>query len=349
MPNTCPNCRRPVRVGARFCGFCAASLTPTPISPPAAAPDPASNLLPVAPSLDLTSEVRQRRGKRKRSRLIISLFFLLIICLVIAVPLISFGRPLIKDLFSRATLTSTATQTAISVPTNTPTLLPSLTQVPTSTPTRLPSPTSTRPPSATPTRLLPPTYTSTPIHVLLSDDFSQPLDLLWETWGIPDTTTVIFDTTSMLLLTAASVDAGGISSLSDRITVEPGLIITFTADVDYLDDDTAVLRFAWSPGNSIPPELADPLPFSVLIESKQLAVQIIKEDGTSTACTWPIEDAVHTFEIQFDRNLLPIIFVDDSPVCENLLAPIAQTDLLEGRIHFSGSGLIDDVSVSIAP
>jgi hypothetical protein len=347
MPNTCPNCRRPVRVGAKFCGFCAASLTP--MSPPAAAPVPSPNLLPAAPSLDLTSEVRQRRAKRKRSRLVVSLFFLVIICLVIALPLTIFGRPLIKDLFSRPTLTSTATRIAIIVPTNTPTLLPSPTKVPSTTPTEMPSPTSTWPPSATPTRLLPPTYTSTPIPVLLSDDFSQPLNLLWETWGILNTTIVISDTTSMLLLTAASVDAGGISSLNDRITVEPGLTIIFTADVDYLDDDTAVLHFAWSPGNSIPPQLADPLPFSLLIESRQLTVQIIKEDGTSTACSWPIEDAIHAFEIQFDRNLLPIILVDDSPVCENMLVPIPQPDLLDGRIHFSGSGLIDDVSVSISP
>lgn len=347
MINTCPKCRRPVRAGAKFCSFCAASLTAT--SPPAEVPVPGPTLLPTAPSLDLTSEVRQRRAKRKRSRQVVSVVFSFIICLVIVLPLSIFGRPLIKDLFSQATPTSTATQTAISVPTNTQTLIPSATQVPSETPTKTPAPTFTRLPSATPTRLLPPTYTNTPSPVLLSDDFSQSLDLVWETWGISDITTIISDTTSMLLLSASSVDAGGISSLNSLISFTPGLIITFTADVDYLDDDTAVLGFGWSPGEYIPPEQSDPSPLSFLIMSKQLTVQIIGEDGTSNSCTWPIEDTIHTFEINIDRDWLPIIFVDDSQVCENLLVPIGQPDLLEGRIYFSGSGLIDDVYVSLSP
>jgi len=346
MPNTCPNCRRSVRAGAKFCGYCAANLTPA--LPPAAASRPSPNLLPVAPSLDLTSEVRLRRAKRRRTRLVVSLVFSVIVCLAIALPLAFFGRPLIIDLFSRATPTSTATQTAIFVPTNTATLLPSATRVPSATPTRTLSPTPSKSPSPTSTRVLPPTYTSTPIPFLLFDDFSQSISLLWETWGSPDPTTVITGTTSMLLLTAANVDAAGISS-NNTIPLTPGLIITFTAEVDTLDNDNAILRFGWSPGDSIPPEPSTPSPFSLLIESKQLTVQIIEEDGLSTSCFWPIEDTIHTVEINVDREWLPIIFVDDNPVCENLLAPIAQAEPLEGRIYFSGSGLIDDISVSLAP
>jgi hypothetical protein len=33
MPNTCPNCQRPVRTGAKFCGFCGTRLTPVNASP----------------------------------------------------------------------------------------------------------------------------------------------------------------------------------------------------------------------------------------------------------------------------------------------------------------------------
>ncbi len=347
MPNTCPNCRRSVRDGAKFCGYCAANLTPA--SPPAAASVPSPNLLPVAPSLDLTSEVLLRRAKRKRTRLVVSLVFSIIICMAIAIPLAFFGRPLIINLFSPATPTSTATQTAISVPTNTPTLIPSATRVPSATPTRTPSPTPSMSPSPSSTRVLPPTYTSTPLPFLLFDDFSQPINLLWETWGLPEPTTVITGTTSILLLNGANVDAAGISSLNNSIPFTPGLIIIFKAGVDTLDDDNAMLRFGWSQGNSIPPDASAPLPFSLLIESNQLTVQIIQEDGTSTSCFWPIEDTIHTVQITLDRQWLPIIFLDDNPVCENLLTPITQIEPLEGRIHFSGSGLVDDLSVSLTP
>lgn len=347
MPNICPHCRRPVRARAKFCGFCAANLIPA--SPTPAAPVPTPNLLPMTPSLDLTSEVRQRRAKRKRSRMVVSLVFLVIVCLAIALPLILLSRPLVKEFFSPATPTRTATSTAISVPTNTPTLLPSATRVPSETPTRIPSPTPTMLPSPTRTRLLPPTNTSTPAPVVLFDDFSQPLDLLWQSWGSSSPTTVITGTNPALLLTAVNLDSAGISSLNNLIPFTPGVVIAFTADVDYLDDDTAVLRFSWLPGESIPLEQSAPAPLSLLIEPKQLTVQIIKADGTPSSCSWQIEDTTHAFEINLDGEWLPIIFVDDSMVCENLLTPIAQPNLLEGRIHFSGGGLIDDVSVSITP
>ncbi len=352
MPNPCPHCRRPVRVGAKFCGFCGASLVsnpqPAPVAAPAAAPTPAPVLLPEDPPTDLSSSVLQRRAQRKRRRLIVSLVAALVICLGIAIPLVIFGRPVIKEIFSPSTATSTATHTALPAPTNTATLRPSPTRPPSATPTNPPSATPTKLPSATLTRLLPPTHTGTPSPLLLSDDFSQPLDQLWESWGLLETI-IITDTTPALLLTAADVDSGGISSLNDQITLSPGLVITFTADVDYLNEDAAVLRFAWSPGESTPQELADGLPLVLLISARQLTVQVVKADGTLVSCPWSLEATAHTFRLEFSRDRLPLLFVDDTPACENMLVPIPLVNLPGGRIHFSGSGLIEEVSVSLTP
>jgi hypothetical protein len=355
MPTPCPHCRRPVRLGAKFCGFCGASLLSNPppaapSAPPAAPPTPAPApaLPPAAPPMDLSFSVLQRRAQRKRRRLIASLLAVLIICLGIAIPLVILGRPVIKGIFSPSTATRTATHTARPAPTNTATPRPSPTLLPSATPTSPPSPTATQLPSATPTRLLPPTRTSTASPVLLSADFSQPLDLLWESWGLLETS-VISGATPALLLTAADVDSGGISSRSDKLALSPGMVITFTADVDYLDDDAAVLRFAWSPGESTPQDLADGLPLVLLISAQQLTVQVVTADGTLASCPWALEDTAHTFRLEFDRDRLPLLFVDDTPACENMLLPIPLEDLPGGRIHFSGSGLIEAVSVSIAP
>jgi hypothetical protein len=359
MPNPCPHCRRPVRVGAKFCGFCGTSLVsnppsaappsaPPPSPPPAAAPTLAPVLLPEDPSADLSSSVLQRRARRKRRRLIVSLAALLVICLGIAIPLAIFGRPALEKLLTPSTATSTATHTARPAPTNTATLRPSPTRPPSATPTSPPSATPSKLPSATPTRLLPPTHTSTPSPLLLNDDFSLPLDQLWESWGLLETT-IITGTTPALLLTAADVDSGGISSRNDQIALSPGLVITFTADVDYVNEDAAVLRFAWSPGESTPQELADGLPLALLISARQLTVQVVKTDGTLVSCPWSLEATLHTFRLEFGRDRLPLLFVDDTPACENMLVPIPLVNLPGGRIHFSGSGLIEDVSVSLTP
>ena len=248
-----------------------------------------------------------------------------------------------------STLASTPTQTAITVPTNTSTPLPSATPLPSSTPTKLPSPTATKPPSATPTRLMPPSSTPIPIPVLLADEFNQPLDTNWETWGVPNLTPVITGSTQALLVNATNINSGGISSLNTQITLTPDLFISFTADVDYLDDQAAVLRFAWSPGTATPPEMTDELPLVLLIDSRQLTVQIIKEDGTPASCRYSLEDAAHTYRIDIGRDMLLTISVDGNRICSDVLAPLPQSSLPVGRIHFSGRGLIDSIYVSFIP
>jgi hypothetical protein len=44
-----------------------------------------------------------------------------------------------------------------------------------------------------------------------------------------------------------------------------------------------------------------------------------------------------------------VVLVDGSPVCETSLVALIPTSLPGGRIHFSGSGVIDDFYVSRAP
>ena len=347
MINSCPHCRRAVRLGAKYCGYCGKSLE---AGPPTEAhtPPATAELPPATPSLDLSASVLLRRLQRKRRRLIVSLAAALIICLAVAIPLAIFGRPLITQMFSPATPTSTARSTARPAPTNTRTSLPTHTAPPSSTPTLLPSPSATRPASATPTRLMPSTRTSTASPLLLRADFSQPLDLIWESWGVFETE-VIEGTTPALLLNAIDADSGGISSLNDQVAIKAGLVITFSADVDNVNDVTAALRFAWSPGDSLPGELPEGLPLVLLIESKQLSVQVMQADGTLASCSWTLEESAHTFRLEFDGEGLLLLFIDGSPACAGQLAPLPPFDLPGGRIHFSGRGLLQQVVVSLVP
>lgn len=341
MNNSCPHCRRTARLGAKYCGYCGKSLE---ANPPAAAHTPAvtPDLPPATPSLDVSASVLLHRVQRKRRRLIVSLAAALITCLAIAIPLAIFGRPLITEMFSPPPPSSTASSTARPAPTNTRAPRPTATSLPSATPTALPSP------SATPTRLMPPTRTSMAPPLLLRADFSQPLDLAWESWGVLETE-VIEGITPALLLNAVDADSGGISSLNDQIAIRAGLVITFSADVDIVDDDTAALRFAWSPGDSIPLELPEGLLLVLLIESKQLSVQVATVDGTLASCSWTLEDSAHTFRLEFDGERLPLLFIDGSPACAGQLAALPPFDLPGGRIHFSGRGLLQEVVVSLTP
>ena len=379
MLKTCPKCNQPTRIGAKYCGFCATPLNAGP--PPETQPQVNSNkacphcnaplrpgikycancgklvatahasspaLLLATPDYQPPLETKNR-PRHRFSRLAVSLITMLIIFLVIAIPVAIFGQPLIKQLFVAAPPTQTPTQIAISIPTNTTTPSPSATPLPSSTPTMQPTPTLTRPPSVTPTRLMPPTSTPSLIPVLLSDDFNQPLDSTWETWGEPNLTPVNTSNIQGLLINASNIDSGGISSLNTEIALTPGISISFTADVDYLDDRSAVLRFAWSPGTATLPEVADSLPVVLLIDSRQLTVEITTKDGILVPCHYPVEDAAHTYLLEINNNMLPAISVDGIPICQDTLPPLTPSNLPGARIHISGRGLIDRIYVSFIP
>ena len=387
MPIPCPKCSQPTRTGAKYCGYCGTSvITATqaesqPLSKSSAVcphcnaplrpgikycancgklatvahPPAPAVLMPAVPTN--TAIQRASRERRSRKRLVVSLGAVVLLCLALAIPAGIFGRPLIRQLLSPVTPTRTPTQTAIRIPTNTPTALPSATPpasatpLPSATPTKPPTPTYTLRPSLTPTRLMPPTSTPTSIPVLLADEFNAPLDLNWEIWGTPNLTPLNTNDLQAVLIKASDINAGGISSLNNQIALTPGMYISFTANVDYLDDQLAVLRFAWSPGTATPADLtaAEELPLVLLIDSRQLTVQVIGADGTLISCRYPVEDAAHTYRIDIGRNMLPAITVDGQQVCLDTLPALARPGLPVGRIHFSGSGLVDQIYVSFNP
>lgn len=387
MPNLCPKCDQPIRTGAKFCGYCGFSLVNTsqaeaqPLSTSSAAcphcnaplrpgikycancgkltatahPAAPSVLMPAMP-IDSPGQ-RASREKRKRKRLAVSLGAALLLCLALAIPVGIFGRPLIKQMLSTATPFHPPTHTAIRAPTNTPTRLPSATPpasatpLPTATATEPPTATSTRRPSITPTRLMPPTSTPTSIPVLLADEFNAPLDLNWEIWGTPELTPLTTDEFQAVLLKASSITDGGISSLNNQITLTPGMYISFTANIDYLDEPLAVLRFAWSPGTATLEEMSatDMLPMVLLVDSRQLTIQMLAADGTPVSCRQPVADAAHTYRIDVSQDMVPAVTVDGIRVCIESLQALAPPGLPVGRIHFSGRGLIDQIMVSYNP
>ena len=416
MQNTCPKCNRPVRPGAKFCGFCGTTLTPArlvaspqpaknngaancphcnaplragvkfcancgkpvsdqkvngqvagqaagPVQPPSPPPTPPPAPPKPAPEPGArVSTARARRAKRSRGRFIIYLVVLFVICLALAIPAVLLGRPLLQEWLVKTTPTSTVTETSLPVPTNTNTPEPTatFTSTPTTTATPSPTPTQTQIPTQTarPTEVLRPTHTSTPVAPLLEENFDNPLSEQWELWGNPDNiaTTVIIegnDSNTYLLLSSQDVAVAGISSLAENILLEPGVVISFTANLTdpAINTDLPILRFAWTPGTDTPLDLdpEQPLALELLIQPTGFNLTIILEDTTQDACTAELEVGPHTFRIEVSETTEPKIFVDNQPVCEDMTIFIQPFSPPGGRIHFSGSGLVDDIIVYLQP
>ena len=94
MPTICPNCLRPVRAEARYCGYCGSNLNP-------AALDDASADLTVLETNADSSQVKKPKAKPKaepgviRRRILIAIVILL--CLVLLATFIIHYWPLISS------------------------------------------------------------------------------------------------------------------------------------------------------------------------------------------------------------------------------------------------------------
>jgi hypothetical protein len=81
MPTICPNCLRPVRMEARYCGYCGSNLNPTAL-------DEASAVLPIEQPAGEKFQEGKDKGKPKanretvRRRVLISIVILLLIVLL---------------------------------------------------------------------------------------------------------------------------------------------------------------------------------------------------------------------------------------------------------------------------
>jgi hypothetical protein len=357
----CANCGKPVsdqKVNGQVAGQAASPVQP--VSPPPAPPP--AHPKPVPEPTGRVSTARGRRARRSRGRYIIYLVVLFVICLALAIPAVLLGRPLVQEWLVKTTPTSTVTETSLPVPTNTNTPEPTATATSTSTATVTPSatPTQTQIPTQTarPTEVLRPTYTSTPVAPLLEENFDNELSEQWELWGNTDniTTTLVIegnDSDTFLLLSSQDVTADGISSRTEDIPFEPGVMISFTANLTTpaINAGLATLRFAWTPGTVTPLDLdpEEPLAVELLIEPTRFNLTIILEDTTQDSCTAELGAGPHTFRVEVSETSEPKIFVDDEPVCEDMTIFIQPFSQPGGRIHFSGSGLVDDIMVLFQP
>ncbi len=92
MPTICPNCLRPVRAGAKYCGFCGTNLNPTAHD---ATPAVVAATLQGEAAHENTAASPQTKpsgGKTRRSALMI---IILLLCIVLLVAFLAYYLRLI--------------------------------------------------------------------------------------------------------------------------------------------------------------------------------------------------------------------------------------------------------------
>lgn len=84
MPTICPNCLRPVRMGAKYCGFCGTSLAPSPIDESVAALSAPQEK--ESPNFENNTKEQPKR-KRSKARRTVLVILIIILCLAIILAL----------------------------------------------------------------------------------------------------------------------------------------------------------------------------------------------------------------------------------------------------------------------
>jgi hypothetical protein len=82
MPTICPNCLRPVRVGAKYCGFCGTNLNPTAQDAGPAVVPATLEGEPALENLTAPPQTKPRGGKTRRTVLMVIILLLCIVLLV---------------------------------------------------------------------------------------------------------------------------------------------------------------------------------------------------------------------------------------------------------------------------
>jgi hypothetical protein len=80
MPTICPNCLRPVRIDAKYCGFCGTNLKPTPKDETAVAittPEKSEA------TIENPTTVKQIQPKGSKIRRIVLIILIILLCLVL--------------------------------------------------------------------------------------------------------------------------------------------------------------------------------------------------------------------------------------------------------------------------
>lgn len=369
----CPNCGKPLRPGASFCGVCGNAITSAP-SPEMQATAPpvvagavcphcgipvrsgvkfctscgeAISLLDTQPlasepdasvPLPPAPEDKKLKGLFHKYALLIGL--IAVLCCVVT---ISAGLLYQYDPFNwRVTPTATRSQAPPAVETelsatNTPPPSPTGTaaSTPTNVDTRIPS--ETPPPQLVPTvtaSLTPTLSVDTPPLSNFEDDFSGSLQVNWKTWGSPEAQ---ITANGELELNSQNPGDSGVTTVQS-IHLRPGTIIQFWARLsDGGPQD--VIFFDWDAGKIDRKPGAGPGAIHMEIGN---GWQQLETERNPLVCQRPLVDIEpHNYEIRIGEGRVITFLVDGEEVCSipgQGLPP-------KGRISYSGRGWVDIVTV----
>lgn len=384
MASQCPNCGKPVRSGAKFCGFCGHVLSKA--DPGMVAPDaipqagqtpprqtPGSNaalggnpcphcgknnrpgvkfcascgkqLAPVVqPAAPPPSPSIPETAPLRKRPRYITVLFLVGVLVIVCASLAGIAYGFGWVDRFFPTDTPTATVALMEDLTETPI---DFTQTPSLTPesTETGTPTSTITPSQTPQ----PTITQTPTpEVVFEDDYKDDLDQ-WEPWenrpgGIAS------DLLPPETVLGDFLDLKGLSydkvgvTSVQTVTLASGMVIEFEAEVD--NALNAPLYFDWYPGEEVRP-YNDLGSFYLEIDDTEVIFHY-QHDGNDVECQVALQAAAaRIYQIQFLPNWEVILSVGDGKLEEVCRAFIDEPDPLFGRITFSGFGLVDRISITL--
>ncbi|MBN1146996.1 MAG: zinc ribbon domain-containing protein [Anaerolineales bacterium] len=371
----CPQCKSPVRPGAKFCNNCGyplgqeeqqAAAARVAGAPPAVAAPPKAPAPRPAPGR-LIAPPKPAAAPRRPSIWTWALASVLVVACVLAVaagflyvrdPLGWFGRAT-ATLLTPPTAAQVATQTLAQPAAPTSTAIPTLESTVTPTDTLLPPlPTQTLPPTLaitpaiiTPTATFTPTASLTPslqADILIDEDFSGLLMSNWVPWGSPHPLVSSGATGNWLDLKAEMPNTAGVTSKQTVINA-PGVIIEFVAQLNPTFS-RYTLTFEWDPlpyrrDRSDPEDRATPGALHLEIRKNRL---IVAASAANNGCQ--IEDVAgdisHTYRFQIVEGQGVDLYLDGQlqPVCQIANMRVNPTP---GHISFTGLGWLTHVKVTI--
>lgn len=333
--NVCPHCGKPLRAGAKFCNHCGKPVAAAPAPPGEAIAPPP----PAArgPISKPVAPMAPARAKTGRKKWwLIGVVLLLVFCVVV----VGGGAYVyLQDPFGWIrTMTPTLEITETQPAPTVETLTPTASATSGILPvSETPASSETLP--ATETQIIPPTQTSEP-QIIFREDFEAPLTENWHLWGSPlPLLRTGFSDRYMELLS----ESPGTSGVASKLLIQliPGTVIEFEARL-VEDTPKSLIVFQWNPGLDKAQPRDRPGVLQLTIERTRLVLETAMTQGR---CELPMDGlVVHTFQLEFFEGGAVEVIVDFAPAqscrVENIgIVPV------DGRISFSGRGWVSSVKV----
>jgi hypothetical protein len=220
---------------------------------------------------------------------------------------------------------------------------PTATSTPTATENANPSPTTTSTPTATENANPSPTATSSVVAspvVVFFEGFDAGWQDRWILWGTPLPT--VSGTNSALVLDSQSGSSDSGATSQERISLAAGTIIQFEVRVDA----TQKVVFDWDPAEKIRQPGSGPGVIHLEIGNGQVIFQITRVGNTIAACqAIPMEDEYsHLYQVIVSGKYNPTFLIDGKNQC-SLLDQVLIEGIPEGRVSFSGWGIVDNINI----